>query len=48
MTALETSSQDLLEIILNLLTPCEGIVKFRHTILVNKNVSCDSCGMAYI
>ena len=34
MIALERSSQDLLEIILTSLVPCEGIVKFRHSILV--------------
>ena len=28
--------KDLLEIILTLFAPCEGIVKFRHTILVKQ------------
>ena len=35
MIALERSSHDLLEITLTSLASCEGIVKFRHTILVN-------------
>ena len=34
MIALERSSQDLLDIILTSLAPCEGIAKFYHTILV--------------
>ena len=34
MIASERSIQDLSEAILTLLTPCEGIVKFRYTLLV--------------
>ena len=38
MIASERSHQDISEAILTLLAPCEGIVKFRHTLLVTKNV----------
>ena len=37
--ASERSPLDLSETILNSLAPCEGIVKFRHTLLVYININ---------